>query len=313
VDKYSQLRTISFTVVAPALDIDISKFKRSKDEYAGPCPIHGGKRSSSFRYKDDGRFNCFAEGCKGKGALDLAIRVKNFGFQAAVEFLTALVGTEPPTTQKPALAHSESADGILKPLEKDTWRKYAVPCPWLKERIPDAAVLEAYGVFCYNNPARKSAYSGRIMLPVRNVQGVLYGYLGRSTNTNSREEDPKYLFPKNLPKSRFLFGAAEILAGRFGEAPLKRIWCVESPLCVLKYASLGLPAVSAFGWSVSEEQVLLLQLLTKGIVYLPDRNKHSECAAVSHRLANVLWLRSPSLPAGIEDPEHLTKEQILAL
>ena len=37
--------------------------------------------------------------------------------------------------------------------------------------------------------------------------------------TCSGPDTPKYLFPKNLPKSRFLFGAAELKAGMFGPAP----------------------------------------------------------------------------------------------
>ena len=67
-----------------------------------------------------------------------------------------------------------------KPLEKDTWRKFAVPCPWLEARIPDAAIRERYGVFCYNNPARRSAYSGRVMLPVKDINGQLFGYLWKA-------------------------------------------------------------------------------------------------------------------------------------
>ena len=135
----------------------------------------------------------------------------------------------------------------LQPMQKDTWRKFAVPCPWLETRIKDREIRERYGVFCYNNPARKSAFSGRVMLPVKDSAGLLYGYLGRytrSTDTahqsNAPDTDiPKYLFPRNLPKSRFLFGAHEL--GTFGQAPLKRVYLLESPFAVMKFASLDLP------------------------------------------------------------------------
>src|SRR6185503_16279451 len=92
-----------------------------------------------------------------------------------------------------------------KPLEKDTWKKFSVPCAWLEARVPDASIRERYGTFCYNNPARKSAYSNRVLIPVKDIEGKLWGYLGRYTGDD--KDTAKYLFPKGLEKSRFLFGA----------------------------------------------------------------------------------------------------------
>jgi DNA primase len=154
------------------------------------------------------------------------------------------------------------------------------------------------------------------MLPVKDESGQLFGYLGRkiphsSDSSSENQNDPKYLFPKNLPKSRFLFGAWEL--GTFGPAPLKRIYLVESPFCVMKFASLGLPAVAVYGWSVSPEQIRLLSELARGIVYLPDQNKHQQAESCLANIAQVLWLRFPSLPDQIQDPEELSYEAILAL
>jgi hypothetical protein len=313
-DKYAAIRNLPFDVVASVLGVSLEHFKRDnrKKEWVGPCPIHGSQNNKScFRYNDDGRFNCFSQGCKGRGSLDLAMAVKQIGFQAAVELLGSV---PPPTTKKEPVEAPIASDGVLQPLAKDTWRKFAVPCAWLEKRIPDAGIRERYGVFCYNNPARRSAYSGRVMLPVKDVHGSLFGYLGRSIdhahNSDTKEEAPKYLFPKNLPKSRFLFGSAEIVAGTFGQAPLKRVYLVESPFCVMKFAMYGLPALSPFGWSVSQEQLELLAQLSKGIVYLPDRNKYSQGAETAAALAARLWLRFPPLPDGCEDPENLTAEQV---
>ena len=218
--------------------------------------------------------------------------------------------------QKEPVEAPLNADGVLKPLEKDTWRKFAVACPWLEQRIPDAGVRERYGVFCYNNPARKSAYSGRVMLPVRDIKGTLYGYLGRSIHehpdlASQSTSEPKYLFPKNLPKSCFLFGAHELCT--FGQLPLRKVFLLESPFCVMKFAMMNLPAVAAYGWSVSPEQISILQVIAKGVVYLPDRDKEQQSPTVAARLATALWTRFPPLPAGIDDPEQMTREQVIAL
>lgn len=322
-DQYEQIRSLSFPALAAALGLDVSDYKQRKhgQEFFGPCPVHHPKQNStSFSYAADGRFNCFSCNAKGRGAIDLTKLVKNLGFKEAVEFLGSVPAQTPAANEKTVpSAISDATDGILKPLEKDTWRKFAVPCPWLEARIPDAKVRELYGTFCYHNPARKSAFSGRVMLPVKDSAGLLYGYLGRDISGNP--DNPKYLFPKNLPKSRFLFGASELAKGLYLPAvrqdtasipglPLKVVYLVESPFCVMKFASLGLPAVAAYGWSVSAEQLNTLSGLTRGVVYIPDRNKQKESGGVVHDIAARLWVKAPPLPDGCEDPEYLTAEQV---
>jgi DNA primase len=340
-DKYESVRALPFPALASALGLDLKRFKHRKEDWQGYCPIHQSKTNNNcFADNDDGRYHCFSCNAKGRGGIDLAMAVKGVNFTQACEILGA-APKEPPKQKEPPVSDSGASDIVsgdsadYKPLAKDTWRKFAVPCPWLEARIPDAAVRERYGVFCYENKARKSVYSSHVMLPIKDVQGVLYGYLGRyigdsAPSTTSGENASKYLFPKNLPKSRFLFGAHEIAFGlwrngpqtsiagqgpsQYVEAlPLKRVYLVESPFCVMRFAMYGLPAVSPFGWSVSEDQISLLRTICKGLVYLPDRNKTEEAAAQCACIANTLWVRFPPLPDGIDDPEQMTKEQILAL
>jgi len=150
------------------------------------------------------------------------------------------------------------------------------------------------------------------MIPVKDIDGKLWGYLGRNVDT-ATELSPKYLLPKNLPKSHFLFGSDVLKSGKFGQVPLKKLYLVESPFAVMKFASLGLPAVSPYGWSVSATQVELLTQLSRGVIYLPDRNKYSDAQNTATTLASRLWLRFPPLPDGVDDPEQLSLEQILAL
>ena len=313
-DKRESIRSLPFPSVASAIGWDIAQFKRKGKDWVGPCAIHGSKTNQScFRYSaEDGRFNCFSCSAKGKGAIDLAMLALKIGFLQAVEKLSD-VSVQP--QQKTVSAVTEDAkDAVLKPYT-GSYHKYQVSCQWLEERIPDKEVREKYGVFCYNNPAKKSAYSGRIMIPVKDVEGLIWAYLGRSPRT---DDEAKYLFPKEFPKSRFLFGAYELrqhlLSLGTGRSVYQHVFLVESPLCVLKYASLGFPAVSPFGWSISEEQIELLATLTKGCVYIPDANKRDEgCKHSLPAIAEKLWIRFPRLPDGIDDPEQMTKEQVLAL
>jgi DNA primase len=160
------------------------------------------------------------------------------------------------------------------------------------------------------------------MIPIKDVEGVLYGYLGRDTTYGQSQnlaESSKYLFPPGLPKSKLLFGAYELRqhladSGLPLSSRYKEIYLVESPFCVMKFASLGLPAVSCFGWCCSPEQLQILTALCKGVVYLPDRNKRAEAGQHLHSLSERLWLRFPPLPEHISDPEQLQSvEEIQSL
>jgi len=241
-----------------------------------------------------------------KGAIDFAKAVRQCGFQEAVELLSAIVPSE--SSKHPSKTPDHTEQEQLKPYT-GKYEKFKVECEWLDKRIPDKAVLERYGVFAYNNPARKSAYSGRVLIPFKShIEGTIFGYLGRDIHEDTQV---KYLIPSGFPKSRFLFGAHELCTS--SPLPLRRVYLVESPFCVMKFAMYELPAVSCFGWHCSPEQLQLLTGLCKGVVFLPDRNKKAESSQVLPAIAEKLWLRFPELPAGVDDPEQLSRESILAL
>lgn len=273
-DQYESVRSLSLAAVAPLLGIDLSAFKKRKNkEVYGPCPVHKPKANqTSFSYAPDGKWHCFSCEAKGRGAIDLAMQVLHIGFKDACERLS---GIQPlPEAKEHATEAVEANSEALKPL-KASYAKFQVPCEWLDARTPKD-IQERYGVFCYNNPQRKSVYSGKVMIPITK-EGELYGYLARAV-----DGEPKYLFPKGLPKHLFLFGQDQITE------PVKVLYLVESPFAVMKFASLGLPAVSPFGWSVSPEQLDILNALAKGVVYLPDRNKYEDGKSVASLLAGLI-------------------------
>lgn len=315
-DQREAVRSLPFPAVASAIGWDISKFTRKGKDWVGGCPLHGSKKNEGcFRYDaTDGKFNCFGCPAKGRGAIDLTMLALKIGFNAAVERLSAI---EPPKQKEPRVEALSENDRVLKPYT-GKYEKYQVPCPWLEERIPDAGIREKYGIFCYNNPAKRSAYSGRVMIPVRDIDGVLYGYLGRDIKNNPSEAvRPKYLFPPGFPKSHFLFGAYQLrqhlsALGR-GRSLFQQIYLVESPFAVMRFAMMGLPAVSSFGWSVSPKQITLLCQIARGVVYLPDGNKRQDAKSLVPVLASQLCTRFPELPAGITDPEYMSREQVLTL
>jgi DNA primase len=319
VDAYQSLRSLSFPSLAPALRIKLEHFKRrANGEYYGPCPIHKSKNNQTcFSYHPDGRFNCFSCSEKGRGAIDLTKAVRQGGFRDAVDFLTVAFGSNPtprsPKEKSPVVDDSvaPTADKPLEPY-KGSYAKFAVECDWLNQRVPNKAIRDRFGVFQYRNDKRRSQYNGRVLVPFQDIDGQLWGYTGR--DITGAEGVAKYLVPAGFPKSRFLFGAAQLKADTSRPLPLRVVYLVESCWTVMKFASLGLPALSPFGWSVSEEQAELLKPIGKGIVYLPDRNKFEDSNASLSLLSKTFWVRRPPLPAGIDDPEQLeSREQVLAL
>lgn len=312
-DKYLAYRNVPFPVVATALGIDVNQYRRSKDEFVGACPIHQSKTNKNcFRYHDDGRYNCFSQCCKGKGALDFTRAVRQCSFTEAVAFLEPLIGQgtakEAANEKSSVMGHSE-ASGELKPFV-GKYEKFAKPSAWLQARCPDEAVLKRFGVFYYENNALKSAVNGHVLLPIRDLDGVCYGYLARNIGEVT-DTTPKYRLPAQLPKSRFLFGSDQLHT--FGTLPLKYVFLVESPLCCLHFASLGIPCVAAYGWAVSDQQLDILCQVARGVVYIADKNKFEDSRPQAARIAARLWVKAPPLPEGVEDPEQLDREAILAL
>ena len=314
VDPYERLRNLPLLDVLLALGWDVQSFKvrQQGTEFLGRCPIHDGKKNSTaFSCHIDGRYKCFSCSAQGRGAIDLTMAVKQCGFQEAVTFLEAVPATAEPriAPRTPARLSEQPAPSENAPF-KSTYDKYAVPSSWLKERGFTEDALKRYEVFQYENPASQSA-SRCVMLKIRRYSdGECVGYLVRNIGEVTAE-NPKYLFPTGVRKSLELFGAWQIKNDASKRLPTLHV--VESPLCVLKFWQLGYAAVSPFGWSVSPTQAACLARLTRECVYLPDRNKMQEAASVVGLLSLFVWVKMPQMPEGVDDPEHLSAEQIRSL
>lgn len=313
-DQYEHVRKYPLNVVLAALGFETFKYRKAGTEGFGKCPVcQPKKNSTAFSFNDDGRFFCFSCQAKGRGAIDLVIAIRKCGFQEAVEWLKTMtpenLSGEGPKTSVP---FEKKVSLMENPPFKSTYEKYKVESPWLKERGFTPETLERFEVFQYENPARRSAYNGSVMLKIRRwSDSECVGYLVRNVGEVTQER-PKYSFPKGLAKGLELFGAHQIKnSGQ--KLPLRVVYVVESPFCVLKFHQLGLPAVCPFGYSVSAEQVAILGQIARGVIYLPDRDKSQAVAGFVQQVSRVCWTRNPELPEGVDDPEQLSFEQIRSL
>lgn len=313
-DRYQQLREMPFAVMAQALGIDMAKFRPRKggSEMSGPCPVHRPKKNStSFSYNADGRWACFSCSAKGRGSIDLAMAVRRCGFQEAVAVLEPFAGAGiVATAPKVAPSTRTTMEPVTEnpPFDGASYAKHAVPSEWLQRRNLAPGTLERFGVFQYDNPARKSVYRGKILLPVRRwSDGELVAYLARTPEP--KEGEPKYVWPNGFHKSLEVFGAVQLREDH--RLPLRIVYLVESPFAAMRFFQLGLPCVAAYGWSVSDAQAGIVAQLARGAVCLPDRNKRHEFDPGP--LARRMWCRVAAMPEGVDDPECLSLEQIRTL
>lgn len=315
--EYDELRSLRLLSVLDLLGLQ-SEFKPRKggSEWSGACPICKPKRNkTAFSFDATGRFHCFSCNAKGKGAIDLVMQVQGVGFKEAVRWLQSnrlgVANGQPKIDSSHRGAPESPSLGVSEnPAYKGSYEKFYVPSDWLKRRGFSQETLKSFGVGQYDNPARSSPYKGKIMLPIKRfADGEVVAYLAR--NPEPKEGEPKYIFPKNFHKSLELYGAWQIKNS--GQLPLRIIYLVESPFCVLAFHQKGLPAVSPFGWSLSEQQIQIIKQITKGVIYLPDQDKAKDIATFAHSLSLHVWVKCPPLPEGIRDPEHLTLEQIKQL
>jgi DNA primase len=282
-------------VLAGALSIDISRFKRRKGnaEWAGPCPVHAPKKNrTAFSYSQDGKFHCFSCDAKGRGAIDLTMKVRGVGFQEAVSIVEPFSGSAITLPAKASQVRQLQVQPAQNEPFKGTYEKFKAESDWLKERGLSPEACERYGVFEYSNPSRRSQYNGSVMLRIsRWSDGECVGYLSRNIGDVTPEK-PKYRSPDGLHKVLEMLGAWELKE----RAPHRMIYSVESPFAVVKFSQMGLPVVSPFGWSLSEQQVAIVAELAKGVICLPDSDKSEAFAPYAHQLSKRVWVRCPVMP-----------------
>jgi DNA primase len=322
-DKYQDVRSIPLKSVLASLGFTDFKKRAGKQEWYGRCPFHDPKKNKTSFSFDERRFNCFSCGEHGSGSIDLVIKLKKIGFQETVNFLGGAITNSHRRVRDDSVYASPGAKKTTQETETQvlvnkpfagTYEKFYVKSEWLKARGLSEENLKLYGVGQYFNPSRKSAYSNKILFPIRRFSdGAKVGYLARTIDEKSAE--PKYIFPKGFHKQLEVFGAWQLkqLMQKGLTLPLRQGFVVESPLCVMKYWQLGLYAVSPFGAFVSEQQVEIIRSLFRGVVYLPDRDKYPKVADTVWHLSQSLWVKAPQLPLGIDDPEYLSPEQIALL
>lgn len=150
-------------------------------------------------------------------------------------------------------------------------------------------------------------FRDRIMFPLKNAQGRIVGYSGRTHNN----QEPKYLNSPETPifqKRRLLYNLdqARKYIRKNDEAIL-----LEGFMDVIKSDSSGLkPVIASMGTAISDEHITVLKKLTSHITLMFDGDFAGQEATIKtgqHLLQQGLNVFVVQLPKDMDPDEYITK------
>ena len=312
----------------------------SRDGFVGRCPIHQGTSQDQFKVSvSKNCWNCFGD-CKGGGnVLDFVARMESITAHEAAhrlnEWFELHLDQETPTSRSstsrrnpdeapqergkssaprtdcppPSPDNSSESPRTNAPLQFEL-KDLKTDHPYLVERGLSPETVVAFGLgFC-----SKGTMSGRIVIPIHNIEGALVGYAGRWPGAPDKER-PKYKLPKDFLKSAEVFNLHRVLQ----EDPIQPIIITEGYFDVMALWQHGWRrAVSIMGSHLSATQEHLL--LTAGqktptFILLFDEDEAGQTGRLKtlQSLAFHAYVRVARLPRAGVQPDHLTRDELHTL
>lgn len=231
----------------------------------GPCPVHNGDRLDAFSWHvEAGIWKCFSKGCHDKYGIDiygLICGVLDCSKGAALAMLEKLF--EGKEIDQKEITHYrenqinknfvESVKEIKKydesVLDKFTYHTY------LEGRGFPRDLIESYHIGYVGNGF--SYMSNRVIVPIRDVDGSIVGFSGRTIFEDWKERGiPKWCDSKGFVKTNFLFNLDK--AKPYIEE-YDSVILVEGPFDVLRLEQAGIHnSVAVLGRKLHNQQIGLL-------------------------------------------------------
>lgn len=186
----------------------------------------------------------------------------------------------------------------------------------LQKKSFQGEALVKSGLFYGDNPQRlRPRFNGRLMIPIRDIQGRTIAFTARQTDLTPQTQDvekSKYINSPETPifiKKNMLFNLDR---ARVAAKDTGRFLLVEGQLDALRCYEQGIEhAVAPQGSGVSEDQIHLLKRYASGLDCLLDGDRAGRAAAMRVlplALKNEIEIRFLPLPDGC-DPDDLLREQ----
>jgi DNA primase len=313
------------------------------DNHLARCPFHE-EKTPSFNVSHSKQFYyCF--GCSASGnAIGFLIAFDHMEFREAVTHLAARAGLEVPSS--PESDNSEQYQILYQALDnaaqyyRETLRNNTAAIHYLKSRGLSGMTAKNFGIgyapagwesvqnAVGNSPELQAAlvasglvinkdaehtydrFRDRIMFPIRNIQGQIIGFGGRTFS----DAQPKYLNSPETPlfhKGSELYGLHE---ARQHSAKLAQLVVVEGYMDVIALHQHGITqAVATLGTAVTAKQVQKCLRYVNHLIFCFDGDRAGRQAAwkaltiALPLLRDGIHIRFLFLPES-EDPDSLVRK-----
>jgi DNA primase len=340
-DKIEEVRTRADIVEVIGAHV---RLRRSGRNFMGLCPFHHEKTPSFSVNPERGFFHCF--GCGAGGTVfNFLMRMDGLTFPEAVRTLADRYGVDLPEREEPGgptrserdsmlqanqvagdfYAHvlwrrpeGETARGYLRSraISDETARAFllgfapAQPAA-LAKALERRGLREAgmkVGLLKQDSSGAYDMFRGRLMFPIRDVQGRVLAFGGRVLD----DRLPKYINSPESPlysKTRTLYGICE---ARQTIAAKDRALLVEGYIDAIMLWQAGFKeSVAGCGTALTVEQLRVLARYTKNVLACFDGDaagRKASLRALEIFLQAGMLGRGIFIPAGF-DPDTFIREQ----
>lgn len=301
------------------------QLQRSGRSFKGNCPFHQERTPSFHVFPDRQSWRCFGACATGGDAINFVMRTENLEFGEAIRQLAQRVGLPMPDRQgtrsdNPAFQINEAACAYFQRTLAST--QGAEARAYMDRRGLDRAASDAFqiglapsdGESLRNHlvrqgfdPGRLAAaglvregddgqqrdlFRGRLMIPIRDAEGRLAGFGGRSLD----DSEPKYLnSPQSevFDKSRLLYAMDRARDNVRKEGAV----IVEGYMDVIAAHQAGFQnVVASMGTALTEPQVNTIRRLTDRVTMAMDQDAAGQQATL--RSLESSWRIYQSRAAG---------------
>ena len=210
------------------------------DTFRCPCPVHGGEGYSFVYYGDIQRWKCFSHHCEDQYGSHLRGLINALSDAPAVRH------------HKPSTSRQSRYTPVTSDLDftnRPNHAKYAPNpyIPYLIHRGFFSQTVKHFEAFVSHN--KQHQLYNRIVLPVRDHNGQVVGFSGRSQNSDT-----------TLKWCHYEFKSGEVIYNLHNTAGSDYIILVEGPFDVWRAWEAGIMACGAlFGTNISRHQIYLLK------------------------------------------------------
>lgn len=295
----------------------------------GKCPSvhHPGDRSNTtaFSWRTDiARWVCWSHHCEEKSGNDvfaLVRSVKDCGFKEAVDFIAKTLKKEDVNVEEEIIEEVEEkrARGkvfLHESISESNLKHLSADLLYLINRGFDEKVLRRYGVGLWSRPG--TFMQDRVVFPIRDHQGYLVGYTGRTVHTKQWFEDKSIEFYKwihgrsyhRFPSSKDSLKTGSVLYNLHNAVEhfsiSRKLILVEGPLDGMRLEEAGIHNWAAvFGTNFCHSQRSLL--VSKGVtdLYIAFDNDENNAGNAGFKkvqkvVGNLFNINRIDLPLGCD-------------